>query len=163
MTKYHEIGASYSPPDDEAHGPAIDPGRRLVVVNSEGRPLQVMGSLTADPLGAGACIDLATVTNTQAIAATSARIVQDIVPGDYYYFIAVGNSAYIRGSGPTTGSTPTAIPTATTEAGVGYSLLVPEGACLGPFRIGDRYLAVIGASAAGTITVLHVTPAANPK
>ena len=163
-TKLIPSDACDSPPDEQVQGPATDTGRRQVVVTDEGKPVQVWGtvSIRPDSMWQGGCIDLKDCTNTQAITASSAEITAPIVPGDWYYFIAVGNSAYIRGSGPAPSNNPVVVPTATTTAGTGFSLLVPEGACLGPFRIGDRHLSVIGSSAAGTITTLHITAAANP-
>ena len=164
MTKNFELGASDSPPDHEAGTVAVDGGRRQIVTTSPGVPVEVNGSVstTLDPNGPGACVDLTEVANSQAITASSVGFMNPH-PGGWFYLMAVGGTAYLLGSGPRASNDPAVFPTATTTVTTGYALIVPEGMCIGPIRIGDRKLAVIGAAAAGVFTMLHITPAANPR
>jgi hypothetical protein len=167
MSNPNEKGASHTPKDDEIRTPAVDSGRRQIVVNDCGRPLEVVSytgrsvSQNPDPLGLGACVKLSDATNSVAITGSSVPWTNPC-PGGWFILKATGGTAYILGSGPAPINKPVTAPTATTTVTSGFSLIVNEGESFGPIRIGDRKLAVIGAAAAGTLTFLQITPEANP-
>jgi hypothetical protein len=95
----------------------------------------------------GSLLDDDLVTGTIDLAAASADYTLPR-PGDPYIVCARGNRAFVE-----CGSTPTV----TTAAG-GYVFSVPDGTCLGPFRLSGPKCAHIATSAVGQIEFLHLDP-----
>ncbi len=100
--------------------------------------------LTVEQYRQGVLIDDDLVTGSVALSGTSAQYTLPKIR-DPYLICAIGNAAYVEcGSAPVV----------TTSAG-GYTFVIPEGTCLGPFRLKGPKCAHIAASATGQIIFIH--------
>ncbi len=96
---------------------------------------------------AGASIDDDLVTGTIDLDSTEADYVLPDA-GHPYVICARGNRAFV---------TCGAAPAATTAAG-GYTFSVPDGACVGPFRLTGPNCSHIATVAIGQIEFIHIDP-----
>jgi hypothetical protein len=128
----------------ESHRGACDDRGVQYISNPPGQAIQTT-SIDADTTKG--FVDLSTASNCVAITASS---VAKLLPeaGGVYYLLAVGNSCYVLTGGVGV--------TATATVTTGFGTICPEGVLLGPWKLNGPYIAVIGATTAGNLCIIHV-------
>jgi hypothetical protein len=129
---------------EDTHPAACDDEGVAYVTNPPGRATL---TTSVDVDKSKGVVDLSTASNCVAITASS---VAKLLPeaGGVYYLLAVGNSCYVLTGGVGV--------TATATVTTGFGTICPEGVLMGPWKLNGPYLAVIGATAAGNLCIIHV-------
>jgi len=125
----------------------VDESGRVNVISTESAPLVVSNPDGSSVGGAGANGTAKTATkNAVAIAATSTSKILPVADGTYI-LQARGDDAFIATG---SGSASAAI------SASGFSLVVCDGTTVGPIKLEGDYIAWIGTTTSGFLTILSV-------